>query len=223
MKRSNKRIGEIKLVAFLTAIMFSLFMTTQAKVPSKVFKLPTSNRKPPVTATTSYPTPTLLFEHAQYIMETSVAEAEEPETVDLPDVDTSVKTYMDYRTITNKKSKQWALQEKATTNEDGLRMLDGKYLVAMGTFYSDHVGRMYQIILENGTTFDVIIGDIKDDKDTDANNQHKDGNVVEFIVDRSKMPRDSKLMGDVSYTPGAGLMGPIRAIVYLGEYSSEAM
>lgn len=171
--------------------------------------------------------PEQLQAHAQIVIRGSKPELAHQEkatdsfevpALEIPKVDTAVKTYMDYQTITNKKSSQWKLQQKAKTDKNGLRVIDGKYLVAMGTYYSDHTGAMFRVTLKNGTKFDAIIGDIKDDKDTDSKNQHRNGNVVEFIVDRKKMPRDSRLMGDVSYTPGAGLMGPIQSIEKIGEY-----
>lgn len=143
---------------------------------------------------------------------------EQAVSMDVPDVDTSVKTFMSYKTITDQSSVQWKLQQKAVTNEYGFREIDGMYLVALGTYYSDHAGAMFRITLENGTVFDAIMGDVKADKDTDSKNQHRYGNVVEFIVDTPKLAEDARLMGDVSYTPGAGLMGPVQSIEYLGEY-----
>lgn len=136
----------------------------------------------------------------------------------LPDVDTSAKTFMSYKTITAKNSIQWKLQQKAVTNAYGIRELDGMYMIALGTYYSDHAGAMFRITLENGTVFDAVMGDVKDNRDTDSMNQHRNGNVVEFVVDTPKLARDARLMGDVSYTPNAGLMGPIQSIEYLGEY-----
>lgn len=143
---------------------------------------------------------------------------EQAVSMDIPDVDTSVKTFMSYKAITDRSSVQWKLQQKAVTNEYGFREIDGMYLVALGTYYSDHAGAMFRITLENGTVFDAIMGDVKADKDTDRKNQHRYGNVVEFIVDTPKLAEDARLMGDVSYTPGAGLMGPVQSIKYLGEY-----
>lgn len=139
-------------------------------------------------------------------------------SMDLPDVDTSVKTFMSYKAITDRSSRQWALQQEAETNQYGFREIDGKYLIALGTYYSDHAGAMFRITLENGTVFEAITGDVKDNQDTDSKNQHRNGNLVEFIVDVPKMAESARLMGDVSYTPGAGLNGPVKSIEYLGEY-----
>lgn len=139
--------------------------------------------------------------------------------MELPNIeDTSVKTYMDYKTITAVGSPQWQLQQYAHTNEYGFRELDGRYMIALGTFYSDHAGGLFHITLENGTEFDAITGDVKANRDTDAKNQHRRGNVIEFIVDTPRMANDAMAMGDVSYTPGAGLMGNVASIEYQGEF-----
>lgn len=139
-------------------------------------------------------------------------------SMDLPDVDTSAKTFMSYKAITDRSSRQWALQQEAKTNQYGFREIDGKYLIALGTYYSDHAGAMFRITLENGTVFEAITGDVKDNRDTDSKNQHRNGNLVEFIVDVPKLAKVARLMGDVSYTPGAGLNGSVKSIEYLGEY-----
>lgn len=128
--------------------------------------------------------------------------------------DTSFKTYMDYRTITDRKSAQWQLQQQAKTNENGFRMIDGKYLIAIGTYYSYKCGDEYRITLEDGTVFEAIIGDIKDPRHTNRTNQYvplKDGkgNVIEFIVDTRKMKRSVLMVGDVSHL---GLQGNIARI-----------
>lgn len=110
------------------------------------------------------------------------------------------KTYMDYRKITDKTSKQWNLQQLATTNEKGFRVFNGRYLVAVGTYYATEVGKELKITLDNGFVFYVMVGDIKMDIHTDANNQYIpiNGNIVEFIVDTNKLDPMTKKLGDVS-------------------------
>ena len=130
-------------------------------------------------------------------------------TLELPTEATGeFKTYMDYRKITNKSSKQWALQQLATTNEKGFRVFNGKYLVAIGTYYSKDVGKELRITLEDGTVFYAMVGDIKQDIHTDKNNQYVpvNGNIVEFIVDTDKLDPLTKKLGDVS---NSGLEGKI--------------
>ena len=122
---------------------------------------------------------------------------------DLPkDADGQFKTFMDYKTITDQTSTQWQMQQEAETNDDGLRILNDKYMVAMGTYYAEECGKEFRITLEGGEQIDVIIGDIKDNAHTDINNQYipMNGNIIEFIVDTAKLDPITKQMGDISHS-----------------------
>lgn len=129
------------------------------------------------------------------------------------------KTYMDYRKITNKTSKQWALQQLAETDENGFRVFNGKYLVAMGTYYSKNVGKEMRITLEDGKEIYVIIGDIKQDIHMDKNNQYVpvNGNIVEFIVDVNKLDPLTKKLGNVSNSGLEGKIIMIEEVIAYGE------
>lgn len=126
----------------------------------------------------------------------------------IPDYDTSFKTYMDYRKITDKSSAQYMLQMEAYTDDMGLRKYEDHYIVAMGTYYSDNVGDTFKITLDNDTSFNVIIGDIKADCHTDSQNMYSpvydnngnliSANVIEFIVDTNKLDRSVTKLGTVS-------------------------
>ena len=118
------------------------------------------------------------------------------------------KTYMDYRTITDKSSKQWLLQQVAYTDENGFRKINGKYLVAVGTYFAQEVGKELRITLEDQTIIEVIVGDIKDDLHTDDTNRFIpiNGNIVEFIVDTKQMSELALKLGSVSVL---GLEGKI--------------
>ncbi len=125
----------------------------------------------------------------------------------MPLLDTSFKSFMDYKTITSKSSDQYKLQEKATTDEYGLRKIDECYLVAMGTFYTENVGDKFKITLEDGDEFFVIIGDVKQDCHTDVNNQYAPvycsngeflgANIIEFIVDTDELSKEVRNLGSV--------------------------
>lgn len=110
------------------------------------------------------------------------------------------KSYMSYRAITDKTSRQYELQQSAITDELGLRTYNGRYCVAVGTYYGD-VYEEIDVIMENGTVIECVVSDIKDDKHTNHTNQkHKiDGSVVEFIVDIRKLDKLTQKMGDISY------------------------
>jgi len=141
-------------------------------------------------------------------------------TLELPTEATGeFKTYMDYRKITDKTSKQWNLQQLATTNEKGFRVFNGRYLVAVGTYYANEVGKELKITLDNDFVFYAIVGDIKMDMHTDANNQYIpiNGNIVEFIVDTNKLDPITKKLGDVSNLGFKGKIVRIEEVIAYGE------
>lgn len=112
----------------------------------------------------------------------------------------SFKSYMDYRTITDKTSKQYKIQKIAYTEWHGIRMVDDRYCVAVGSYYSTTIGQEIDVILENGITIKCIVADLKDDKHTDSKNQQNpNGSVIEFIVDREVLHEKIKTVGDISY------------------------
>lgn len=121
------------------------------------------------------------------------------------------KTYMDYRTITNKATKQWEMQQEATTDSTGLRIHNGRYMVAVGSYYAKQVGVELRITLDSGKTFTAVVGDLKQDRHTDSRNQFvpANGNIVEFIVDVNKLPATARRLGDVS---PLGLEGKVAKI-----------
>lgn len=129
---------------------------------------------------------------------------------------TGFKAYMDYRTITSPSSKQYAMQQEAYTDpETGIRMYDGCYMVALGTFYAQQAGERFHITLTSGIEFDAITGDIKADIHTDEMHQHRNGNIVEFVVDTKTISKTCKVMGDMSY---AGFEGQVEKIEKLVEF-----
>lgn len=109
------------------------------------------------------------------------------------------KSYMDFRAITNKNSKQYKLQQQAYTDK-GFRKINSKYLIALGSYYGE-VGDEV-IVLIGETKLECIIGDIKADKHTDKENKRhlSDNSVIEFIVDTNTLENIVKKMGDCSYT-----------------------
>ena len=141
-------------------------------------------------------------------------------TLELPiEATGEFKTYMDYRKITDKTSKQWNLQQLATTNEKGFRVFNGRYLVAVGTYYANEVGKELKITLDNGFVFYAMVGDIKMDIHTDANNQYVpiNGNIVEFIVDTDKLDPKTKKLGDISNLGFKGKIVRIEEVIAYGE------
>lgn len=139
------------------------------------------------------------------VVEEVVVSAEEnlytDEYYDVPNINTSFKTYMSYKTITNKSSKQYKLQQTAYTDEHGFRKVGEFYCVAMGTYYSNNVGDRFHVTLDTGREIDVIIGDVKQDVHTDSENMYVpiNGNMLEFIVDTDVLSSEIKKRGTVSY------------------------
>jgi hypothetical protein len=133
----------------------------------------------------------------------------------IPSGNTSFKSYMDYRAITNKNSAQWDLQTKCWTDKDGLRRKGDYYVVALGSYYADHIGDRFIVTLDTGVEIPVIVGDFKADKHTDATNRYtltEDGrkNILEFVVDTQSLPEMARKMGDISYV--GGFKGNVRSI-----------
>ena len=117
----------------------------------------------------------------------------------------SIKSYMDYRSITATTSRQYVLQHTlAYTGDYGLRMVNGRYCIALGSYYTKTIGQYVDIELENGIIIRGILADQKSDAHTDDMNQmHPDGSVVEFVVDGTVFdPSIIKYSGDISYLNG---------------------
>ena len=157
----------------------------------------------------------------------------EPETETVEDVYVSVlegaisqarcyfKSWMDWRSITYRNSRQWRMQQIAYTCDYGFRRVDGLYMIALGTYFLYHgVGDVVDITLSTDITFRAVVGDIKDDRHTDPTNRfhRSDGSVIEFIVDRRVMCRSVLSMGNMSY---GGFPGEVVGIRRLPELFVE--
>ncbi len=112
----------------------------------------------------------------------------------------SFKSYMSYRAVSSS-SAQGKLQAKAKTDGDtGIRKVDGRYCVALGSYYCSKIGTKIDLVMENGSVVKCVLADQKANRDTDAKNQKtSDGSIAEFLVDMNKLSSRAKTMGDVSY------------------------
>ena len=131
------------------------------------------------------------------------------------------KSYMPYTAITNKKSKQYKLQQIASTGAYGIRVVDSRYLVAIGTAFNAEVGTYIDLILEDGFVIPCIVGDVKSPRHTDSSNMitMHNGCVSEFIIDSKALHKSIKKSGDVS-SCNKNWSGCVRAIVV---YSKSAL
>ena len=143
----------------------------------------------------------------------TVAEYEEPDyTEPIKDEDiigckqyevpptTGFKSFMSYTAITSTNSDQYKLQSKAETAYNGIRTVDGRYMIALGTHFGGKIGQYVDLKLEDGTVINCILGDVKADRDTDANNiiTTHNGCCSEFIVDKALIPDSAKITGNMS-------------------------
>jgi hypothetical protein len=111
------------------------------------------------------------------------------------------KSYMPYTSITNKSSQQYKLQSQyAYTGNYGIRQVNGRYCVAIGTAFNSNIGDYADLILSNGEIIETIVSDIKDNRDTKQNNivTTSNGCVSEFIVDINTLNTNAKRSGDIS-------------------------
>lgn len=113
-------------------------------------------------------------------------------------------SFMDYRCITNTSSRQYKLQKKAYTGSYGIRQVDGRYCIAVGSYYTEKIGTYIDLVLKNGTVIPCILADCKANKDTDGKNQKTaDGSLIEFVVDTPKLSKKVRIRGDVAYSTKA--------------------
>lgn len=112
-----------------------------------------------------------------------------------------IKSYMPYTAITSRSSAQWRLQQVAYTGTHGIRQVNGRYCIAVGSAYTSKIGQYIDLVLENGAVIPCILADQKADKDTNASNTitEHDGSLVEFVVNSSSLSNSVRKMGDISY------------------------
>lgn len=133
----------------------------------------------------------------RYISKTKCAYKE----FDVPS-NSGFKSFMDYRCITATGSKQYKLQRaSAYTGKYGIRQIDGRYCVAIGSHFTTDIGQYFDLVLENGTVIPCVLGDAKADQDTDSSNiiTEHNGCLSEFIVDTPSLYSEAKRMGNISY------------------------
>lgn len=139
----------------------------------------------------------IAYLHRDYVAEGSV----DYKTISLSS--SGFKSFMGYRAITNTSSKQYKIQDQyAYTGTFGIRQVDGKFCVALGSAVNVSMGTYVDLVLENGTIINCILADQKDDIHTLDDNltTAANGCVSEFIVDTSAIPSLAAAMGDISYS-----------------------
>lgn len=144
--------------------------------------------------------------------------------MDVPYIDSSWKSYMDYRTITNATSDQYKfIHNNAYSDENGFMRSKADpeigqeyYLVALGSFYGTKIGTKYRITTDKGNVFYAVLGDCKDDRHTNSTHQYTtvgNYNVVEFLVDTKTLIHEVKYHGTANrYAPLGGKITKIERI-----------
>jgi hypothetical protein len=125
---------------------------------------------------------------------TEIEATEQPETYEVikeyPITDgNTTKTVLPYKAF-GKNTNQAKLQSLCQTNEVGLRVYDGRFTIAVGTYFNTSIGQYFDLVLENGTVIPCIMGDLKADIHTDSRGLFTEasGCMTEFIVDRTYLP-----------------------------------
>lgn len=127
-----------------------------------------------------------------------------------------IKSYMPYTAITSRSSAQWRLQQSAHDGFFGIRQIDRRFCIAVGSAYTSKIGQYIDLVLENGTIIHCVLADQKADRDTNAENTitEHDGSLVEFIVNSGQLSSKVKRMGDISYATDSWNSMITQVIVY---------
>lgn len=99
-----------------------------------------------------------------------------------------IHPYMDYKKITSRVSRQWAVVNSEDAHSDpttGLRMVGNRYCIAIGQGYGMCAGDKVDVVLSDGSYIPCILGDMKAVLDTDEFMRYhlSDHDVVEMVVD----------------------------------------
>lgn len=100
----------------------------------------------------------------------------------------SSKTYMDYRAITARNSKQYQFIHNNLTVDETTGFLydeDGFIGVALGSYFGE-IGDRFYFTLDSGIVLPLVKCESKADKDTDGSGCYhpRDNSVIEFVIDK---------------------------------------
>ena len=146
------------------------------------------------------------FDNGQAYISRDYISDEECEFVmyDIPKYE-GFKSWMSYKAITNRSSKQYKLQQIASTGYAGIRTVNNRYCVAIGTAFDASIGTYIDLILEDGFVIPCIVADIKSPKHTDTNNvftitgkTKKTICCTEFVIDPEKLNVNAMESGNIS-------------------------
>lgn len=189
--RTNSLIKNFIIAASVGLVLFaSLLVVCLALLMNK------PNAEKTITEIRVEIEPIDILEETESEEQSSIEEPTKENLIALKDIPTNMYCFMDYRKITDKTSNQYKLQTKCATGNYGIRTYEGKYYAAaLGSYFSNTIGDTFHVVLENGTEFDIIVGDCKDNGDapyyghpTINYDKQECVNVIEFIVDENEIP-----------------------------------
>ena len=129
-----------------------------------------------------------------------IKQYENNKVMSIPKIDCSKKTYMDYKCIGKNTSQgKIVYNNKAWTDEDGLRMWGEYYCVALGSYYGK-VGDTFLVETDKGNKYKIIKADEKADKHTDSSNRYTiaTGCMMEWIVETNKLSTYVRRSGNIN-------------------------
>lgn len=127
------------------------------------------------------------------------------------------KSWMPYTSITSRSSNQLELQiNYAYTGNYGIRMINNRYCVALGSYFKCEIGQYFTLILQNDTAIPCIMSDSKSDKHTDSTRifTRSNGCMSEFIVDSYYLNKNAKSTGNISDTNKSWCSPVKKVIIY---------
>lgn len=126
-------------------------------------------------------------------------------------------SYMDYRMITDTESEQYELQAwyGSTDPTTGIRLVGGRYCIALGQEITSRKGQFVDVVLENGLRLQCVLSDCKRYCDTVNGDGYvgADGGMVEFVVDEEYLPEDVILMGSNEAQFNWAWQSPVKYVV----------
>ena len=197
-------IGKI-LILYIIAIIFSIAYVTPIMGMTKVEDIETDTTN----NNEKYEDPFTLYAGVEKVFDIDIDKnnwntEEEKQVNKVSEVhfvpnNNGFKSYMSYKAITNKNSKQYELQQKAYTGKYGIRMVDNRYCVVLGSFFQKEIGTYFDLVLENGTIIKCILSDVKSSTYTMEDNiTSLNGCILEFIIDSDYLVEAAKTSGDIS-------------------------
>lgn len=145
----------------------------------------------------------------------------------VPNINSSWKTWMDYRKVTSKNSPQYKFIHKwgwsdsegfmRCSGESDLGVTDDYYLIALGSYYGTTIGTKYKITTDTGNVFYGALADCKADRHTNSTNQYAGHNdVVEFLVNDDILNKQVRRTGNANvYMPLNGKIAKIERMDFV--------